>query len=217
MTDRSVNMKGMPVSPKIIDKKEKKRHILKAAIRVFAKSGLAQAKIRQIAEAAGIGKGTIYEYFSSKEELFWMAFEVFAEETGQIIQRKIASVKDPAEKIRVYITSWAEMMNNEMQEFSNLMFEIWAESMRRDQKKGRTILAEMYAQYRLQIKSILDEGVSKNIFKPMNTMGVAGLIIGGLDGLFLQWLIDRDVFLLEESVHQFAHILVDGLMKTDSE
>ncbi|NLO89888.1 MAG: TetR/AcrR family transcriptional regulator [Clostridia bacterium] len=48
----------------------KKRIIIEAAAKVFSKKGFHKAKIEEIAKEAGIGKGTIYEYFTSKEELF---------------------------------------------------------------------------------------------------------------------------------------------------
>jgi len=44
--------------------------IFNAAIEVFAESGFDQAKMDDIARAAGVAKGTIYYHFKSKEELF---------------------------------------------------------------------------------------------------------------------------------------------------
>lgn len=44
--------------------------ILKAAVKVFSRHGPAGARVEEIAREAGVGKGTIYEYFSSKDDLF---------------------------------------------------------------------------------------------------------------------------------------------------
>lgn len=44
--------------------------IIKAALKIFSEKGFYDAKIVDIANEAGIGKGTVYEYFKSKEELF---------------------------------------------------------------------------------------------------------------------------------------------------
>ena len=52
------------------DYTEKKRQILTAAIKVFACKGFHYAKIEEIASDAGVGKGTVYEYFKSKQDLF---------------------------------------------------------------------------------------------------------------------------------------------------
>ncbi|HWQ42189.1 MAG TPA: TetR/AcrR family transcriptional regulator [Desulfosporosinus sp.] len=53
-----------------ISREEKQTDIIKAAIRVFSDHGFDGAKMEYIAKEAGIGKGTIYEYFESKEHLF---------------------------------------------------------------------------------------------------------------------------------------------------
>jgi TetR/AcrR family fatty acid metabolism transcriptional regulator len=48
-----------------------KRHlILGAAVQVFSEKGFHNARVEEIAQVAGIGKGTIYQYFSTKEQLF---------------------------------------------------------------------------------------------------------------------------------------------------
>jgi len=48
---------------------EKQNAILKSAYQVFTEKGFHQAKVSEIAQLAGVGKGTIYEYYVSKEDL----------------------------------------------------------------------------------------------------------------------------------------------------
>ncbi len=57
----------------------KKDLILQAAIEKFIEKDYYIVKIEEIAEAAGVGKGTIYEYFASKEELFIQSFSYWIE------------------------------------------------------------------------------------------------------------------------------------------
>ncbi|MFX1565385.1 MAG: TetR/AcrR family transcriptional regulator [Promethearchaeota archaeon] len=47
-----------------------KKRIVEAAITVFAKKGYHQTKMSDIAKEVGVSKGTLYQYFKSKEELF---------------------------------------------------------------------------------------------------------------------------------------------------
>src|SRR5437763_9090071 len=49
---------------------ERPQQILTAALEVFGERGLAAARLDDIAKRAGVSKGTIYLYFSNKEELF---------------------------------------------------------------------------------------------------------------------------------------------------
>ncbi len=49
---------------------DRPQQIIKAALQVFGECGLANARLQDIAERAGVSKGTIYLYFPNKEELF---------------------------------------------------------------------------------------------------------------------------------------------------
>ena len=54
---------------------DKRQQILKAAVKVFSQKGFHEAKVDEIADLADVGKGTVYEYFSSKKELFQEMFK----------------------------------------------------------------------------------------------------------------------------------------------
>ena len=62
-------------SPQTAARGEKRPLILRAATEVFAEQGFAAVRVADIADRAGIGKGTVYEYFSSKDELLFAVFE----------------------------------------------------------------------------------------------------------------------------------------------
>jgi AcrR family transcriptional regulator len=51
-------------------KDERREQILRAALKIFARKGLAAARISDIAAAAGLSYGLVYHYFRDKEELF---------------------------------------------------------------------------------------------------------------------------------------------------
>ena len=57
-------------------KEEKRQFILNAAAKIFTRDGYHNARIEEIAAEAGVGKGTVYEYFSSKQELFQKMLEM---------------------------------------------------------------------------------------------------------------------------------------------
>ena len=65
--------------PTRVTKSEKRTRIINAALAVFSRDGFQNAKIEDIARTADIGKGTLYEYFSSKDELLLEVFTSFKE------------------------------------------------------------------------------------------------------------------------------------------
>lgn len=64
---------------------ETRRKIIMAALQQFNTYGFAQAKIASIADCAGLGKGTIYSYYDTKEKLFEGVVDYLIQETYQPI------------------------------------------------------------------------------------------------------------------------------------
>jgi AcrR family transcriptional regulator len=203
------------VTPKIVDRKEKKNLIIRSAIRVFSKMGFARSKMMQIAEAAGIGKGTIYEYFKSKEDLIAAVFSTFIQEIEIKISKKISRHEDPVDKLRTYFNAWLEILNDDFLEYGDLMIDIWAESVRLHEGKDIFDLNGMYHRLGKQLASILNQGIAQNRFKPFNTPVLASVILATMDGLFLQWLLNKKAFDMHDSVRQMSEILIAGILKAD--
>lgn len=76
-----------------IPETETKERILTAALTIFGEKGYHPATMAEIAEAANVGKGTLYWYFSSKEDLFSGMIEQFI----QTINSKLQSVLEAKE------------------------------------------------------------------------------------------------------------------------
>jgi TetR/AcrR family transcriptional regulator len=61
---------GTPTRGRRLSAEERRTEILRSSKEVFLRSGLAGARIRDLAAHAGINDATLYHYFASKEELF---------------------------------------------------------------------------------------------------------------------------------------------------
>ncbi|HAS74263.1 MAG TPA: hypothetical protein DCS67_08985 [Clostridiales bacterium UBA8960] len=84
--------------------KGKRDNILNSASDVFNNKGFHLANINDIAEHAGIGKGTVYEYFTSKNELF---IEVVKQNTNQYVET-IREVTNEKQKFREKFTAFSD-------------------------------------------------------------------------------------------------------------
>lgn len=84
---------------------EKRSAILDAALRVFAKRGFAAARMSDIAIAAGVGKGTVYLYFESKEELLLGVLEFHVDQLLSMIDELGLSGVDLSEGIHAFFNS----------------------------------------------------------------------------------------------------------------
>jgi AcrR family transcriptional regulator len=199
--------------PKIVDKQEKTAKILEASVRVFAEKGWRKTKIADIAEAADIGKGTIYEYFRSKDELFAASFQYFMAEAETIIARRLAQIRDPLERLETYISAWAEILDSKNVDYMEIVLDFWAEGIRSKGRSSSLDLMKFYYDNRTFIEHLLEECMTAGRIKPVDTKIAASIIIGGLDGLMIQWIMDKNVFSTKKAVDSFASLVIDGLKR----
>jgi AcrR family transcriptional regulator len=78
-------------------------HILDAALRVFAARGFNRATIRDIAHAAGVADGTIYNYFDNKDALLFAILDRLNETERRERDLTRPAGVDPREFVRSYV------------------------------------------------------------------------------------------------------------------
>jgi AcrR family transcriptional regulator len=199
--------------PRIVDKAAKRHDILAAAMKVFAQQGMESTKMTDIAQAAGIGKGTIYEYFRSKEEIFKAAFNhIFssmAAETEEVLSAPIGT----EEKLRRVIRFVIDDLIKEHAEIVGIMMDVWAEGVRkRGGRENQLIeLRQMYVEFRKMLGAILAEGIENGALRPMDIQQTASLMIGALDGIMLQYIMAPDDIDINKIEDIFIQCFVEGL------
>ncbi|MFQ6675169.1 MAG: TetR/AcrR family transcriptional regulator [Fidelibacterota bacterium] len=188
---------------------DKRTSIVQAAIRVFARKGLEKGKIADVAKEAGIGKGTVYEYFRSKVEIFSAIEMSVTGEMMKLFDRLVDQPLRPGEKIQVIMEKGTDAIF-EMGDAVLIITELWAQGARGYwHGLGESSLAGMYGRLRKEIMSVLREGVTAGEFRRMNVEGVATLILAFMDGLVWQFTIMKD----EKRFGQVRREAIRSLMK----
>ncbi len=201
----------MSISQK--SKREKKRRIVEAAARVFARRGFSGTVMTDIAAGAGIGKGTIYEYFSSKEDLFFAVFEWFSNEMAAMAKVRISTLGGSAsERLKALNES---LMNAgvELKEFISLSMEFWAASASSPiRERFRQAFRGVYADFRQIVSSLIRDGIGRGEFRSdVDPESIAAVLVGSWDGLFLQTWFEEDFDPLT-TARSFMSILIRGLV-----
>ena len=57
------------MAPKVVDKEQRRKEIALSCLDLIHDVGIKKLTVSQVAQIAGIGKGTIYEYFENKEDI----------------------------------------------------------------------------------------------------------------------------------------------------
>ncbi|MCH8013041.1 MAG: TetR/AcrR family transcriptional regulator [Candidatus Marinimicrobia bacterium] len=204
-TDWSVN--------RHLDKMDKRTQIIEAAIMVFAQKGLERGKIADIAKEAGIGKGTVYEYFRSKEEIFSAIEQAVMGEMSTVFEELFVSDISPTEKLVAVMEEGLEMML-QMGDALLIVTEIWAQAARGFwHGHGTTSLATMYDDFRKQIVAILKDGIDCGEFRSMSKDGVATLLMAFMDGLAWQYMLMKDEKRFEKIKQEAIRSFMKGIEK----
>ena len=90
----------------------RREQILDAAAEVFARHGYRATDVQFVADALQVGKGTIYRYFPSKEELFLAAVDRGMRRLTERFQARVHTIADPLERaergVAEYLTFFQE-------------------------------------------------------------------------------------------------------------
>jgi|TARA_Y100000294_G_scaffold3180_1_gene3385 TetR/AcrR family fatty acid metabolism transcriptional regulator len=170
----------------------KRELIINAAIKVFARDGLEKGKIADIATEAGIGKGTVYEYFRRKEDIFQAIEHYVFTDFNLIFDQLNSSSLTPPQKLTTLMENALDMFM-EMGDVLLILMELWAQAGRGHvHGSAPSLFVEYYESYRMSVENILEDGIQSGVFRDMNKEGVATLLLAFMDGLVWQFVMIND-------------------------
>lgn len=152
----------------------KREAILKAAAEVFGKKGFHKAKIEDIAQEAGIGKGTVYEYFSSKEQLFRQILIEGMEYFNKLIQREYRSKGTTRDKLFCLLRHYIDIGRKHRPLAKIALMETFPID-----DEFRQWLRNMHRQWIKVIESIVKDGMEKGEIRPLDAALFARIFYGG--------------------------------------
>jgi AcrR family transcriptional regulator len=89
---------------------DRRRELLDAAVRVFARKGFHASRVGDIAEEAGVAHGLLYHYFRSKdevlEEIFRETWEALQADTERVGSASVPLREQLRRFARIYLGSW---------------------------------------------------------------------------------------------------------------
>lgn len=191
--------------PKIVDYERRKHDIMEQALRVFAEKGYYDTQLSDIASACGMGRTSLYSYFTNKDEIFDYAtrhvFEVLSLECQNILGATDLSCIERVKRIIHLIAS------NEERATITVLVDLWL----RLKREKETVTAKLTG-YDLELHRLfallLQEGVARGEIKSLNVSGMAFALTALTESFIFHF------SLKEESVQfglQAADELIEGL------
>lgn len=191
-------------------KDEKQQLILNEARKLFRKFGLHKTTVDEIAEKAGVGKGTIYHYYESKEQIFQNVLELEVNELKQEMLLELQKEQNSATKLRKYFLTRMVLVGKLADKFTTFKDEYleYYSFIEKIRKK--------YNEYEFNvIKEILKEGVEKNVFDIKDIELTASTFVMAMKGLEYYWAIlpSSNIEGITKKVNTMIDMIFNGMLK----
>jgi TetR/AcrR family transcriptional regulator, fatty acid metabolism regulator protein len=166
---------------------DKRRQILDAAVRVFARQGFHSTRVADIADEAGVAYGLVYHYFKSKDEVL---NELFSERWSLLLAAIEEADRSPDLTPRAKLEAAAGFIVDSYRHDPELMKVIIVEVTRAANSFGRTHLAEIRRAYD-SIAKIVAEGQESGEFRRDIDPNFASMsFYGAIEQLLSGWIFE---------------------------
>lgn len=188
---------------------ERTQQIIEAAITVFSRLGFNNSRMEDIAQEAGLSKGTLYLYFNSKDELIGAILNaVLARELAHAHQLLLDGETTAVEKLEIIVDILVADLKG-LQPLIPLYLEFIALAGREDM--FREAIKQPFHDFIEVFTALVEQGIANGEFHPVDAQ-MAALAIGTLiDGTTLLWAYDSEMFDLEQQIKASLQLLLDGL------
>ena len=163
---------------------DKRRQILDAAVRVFARQGFYSCRVSDIADEAGVAYGLVYHYFASKDEVLDTLFL----ERWNVMLDLIREVDAEPLPVREKLGAIAAFIIDSYRHDPDLMKVIIVEVTRAANSFGQTHLGEIRAAYEL-ISEIVTKAQQEGSIRPEIEARFAAMVFyGAIEQLLTGWI-----------------------------
>jgi TetR/AcrR family fatty acid metabolism transcriptional regulator len=181
--------------------------ILRAAIKVFARSGFFNSKVADVAREAGVADGTVYLYFKNKDDILVSIFNHVMEEALALGRERLAEVSDPVEKLKQIVHAHLDRIGRDRD--LAVVFQV---ELRSSTKFMEQFSATKVAEYLDMIRGVIEEGKKQGVFRGgLNTTVAAKVLFGALDEMATNWVLSRKRYSLVSTADTVIDLLMNGI------
>jgi len=168
-----------------IAQEEKRKLILDAAVRVFARSGYHGSRVGDIAEEAGVAHGLLYHYFSSKEQVLQT---IFRENWGELLER-FRAVEEADESAGEKLEGIAKILLRTWRNDPDLVTVMVREVARSPQLQAQ--VDEVREAFTI-VQRVIEQGQADGTFRrDVDARLASWVVYGGLEEVLTGWVLGQ--------------------------
>ena len=203
-----MNTHSVPAKTATAAAVSKRERILRAAIDTFAENGYFNAKVSDIAKAAGVADGTIYLYFDGKEDLLVNVFREHTRNYLQSLQAQLRNVKRPEDRIRLAIRHHLEALGRDRS-----LAVVSQVELRHSLKFMSLLSHNEVGDYLNMIRTVVEQGQSEGVFRRnLHPQLVAKSVFGILDEMVTSWILSEKDYNPADHADAIADFVLNGLL-----
>lgn len=185
--------------------------IIRESIRLFLANGFRGTSVKEITGAAAIGRGTLYWYFKSKDEILVSVFERFEQ---MFLEGLITAVNDREgnfiakyKAFHKFATEFARDQRELAIVFNTLLNEIVG-----THTEPERVVRKVYERYRRFLESMLEEGKRDGSVKAdLDSSLYAHVIIASHTGMLVEWFVNAETLDVGPFVRAFRDIILKSV------
>jgi AcrR family transcriptional regulator len=182
-----------------------------AAVDLFDAQGYAVTTIDQVAAKAGIAKGSVYNYFENKEQLFQQVVAA-ALATAEADTAGLFASEAPADaKLATLIDYWHRRLGHHVK-IGRLVLEFMLGAARHRGGEMASTLQTAFNMFRQRLAGVVEQGIGEGRFRPAASPAMAAaMIMGLLDGLEVETITGTGVRVDEAFVADLKRAILGSL------
>jgi len=146
------------MAPKVVDKNERRREIALSCHELIHDKGIRKITIAQVAKTAGIGKGTVYEYFENKDDIVFEIINMHIEQYHNAFLETIKDVNNTREKVYHFFKFVLDDSEENMKHFNG--FKDYLSIMLAEENESmREYNGDCHTFFNEQLNKVIKEGV----------------------------------------------------------
>jgi len=182
--------------------------ILDAAIGLLTREGIQGLTMDRVATEAGVAKGTLYVYFTNKEDILDAALDACFD---PLIRESFALLdgdQAPDKKLAEYSLCYVKFFDEHRDLIRVIFFD------RERSNSGKSHFTDSrYRTFVERVADVLDEGVRQGLFVPSDSMKIAAMFIEAHTGMVMQRIHEGISGDVEKDARQITDIFMEGLRK----
>ena len=189
----------------IVDKVQKRKDIALSCKELFVTHGIKDLTISQLAKTAGVGKGTIYDYFKNKEDIVFELVNIMMKEHNAKKEKNLAKLSSTKEKVKIFANFFYSDEYADLRELYKEFISISLVNPNEEMFDFQTTCFENYFQW---FEKILQEGIDKGEIIPKSIYLAKGMFAMA-EGLFIASVVTNAVVDVEKELHLYNETLFE--------